>query len=54
MDKELLKKQIIEVLTGFFQEERGNRLTTNNLDGLGMKIIRVIDNIPVQKEKSKK
>ena len=41
--KDKLKEGINKVLGGFFQEEQGNRVTTNNLNGLAGKIYAVID-----------
>ena len=43
--KDKLKEEINKVLGAFFQEEQGNRVTTNNLNGLAGKIFMAIDAI---------
>lgn len=43
MDKEQLKKQAIQLVQTFFQEEQGNRVTSNNMEGLIGRILRLID-----------
>lgn len=52
-----LRSVLIEVLQNFFNEEKGNRITSNNIDGLMGKILRVIEPyeyITTHEEKSKK
>lgn len=51
MDKEAIKKAIAGVLNQFFQEEQGNRITSNNLEGLAGKLFNSIDQMPVPEPK---
>jgi len=43
MDKEQFKKELIALMQRFFQEEQGNRVTTNNIDGLMIKLSSLVD-----------
>ena len=43
MDQERLKKNVSAVLVRFFQEEHGNRITSNNINGLLGTLLAVID-----------
>lgn len=45
--KEQVKEQplritIAEIIQSFFQEERGNKVTSNNMDGLLGKLVRAV------------
>lgn len=52
MDKEQFKKEITALMQRFFQEEQGNRVTTNNIDGLMIKLLSLIDaHKPAEKKK---
>jgi len=37
-----LRSDLMEILRNFYEEERGNRVTTNNVDGLMGKVSRAI------------
>ena len=50
MDKEQFKKELAQLLQGFFQEEQGNRVTSNNISGLHGKLMELLDR---QKEPAK-
>ena len=52
-EKEQLKKQFGKLLQAFFQEEHGNRITTNNMEGLLSKLYRTIDAFPEKAGKGK-
>ena len=43
MFKPELKENLIKLLNGFYQEEQGNRITTNIVDGLTLKTIKLFD-----------
>lgn len=43
MDKAQFKQEVIQFLQIFFQEEQGNRVTSNNMEGLILKIIKLVD-----------
>jgi len=49
MDKDKLKKEIIQLLQNFFQEEQGNRITSNNIEGFSGKLLTLIDKQPEKK-----
>jgi len=53
MFKTELRENLIKLLNGFYQEEQGNRVTTNIVDGLILKIIKLFDANKVE-EKPKK
>lgn len=52
MDKEQFKKEMIELLNTFFQEEQGNRITSNNMEGFSGKLMALIDNHKSVEKKS--
>lgn len=43
MDKAQFKEEFLAVINTFFQEERGNRITSNNIEGFIGKVLKVID-----------
>jgi len=43
MYKTQIKEEIIKTLNNFYQEERGNRVTTNVVDGLTLKLINLLE-----------
>jgi len=43
MYKTQIKDEIIKTLNNFYQEERGNRVTTNVVDGLTLKLINLLE-----------
>lgn len=45
MDKEAFKKEMVQLLQNFFQEEQGNRITSNNIEGLSGKIFNLINKL---------
>lgn len=45
-------KAVTDVISEFFQEEQGNRITSNNISGLIAKINRTIMHLPEKKEES--
>jgi len=49
--KDELKKQLVEVLQQYFNEERGNRLTIFNMSGLDNAIFTVLKNNEIEEEK---
>ena len=52
MDKEQFKKEVITLMQRFFQEEQGNKITTNNVDGFLMKLLALVDaHKPAEKKK---
>jgi len=46
-----LRSELTEVIQNFFNEEVGNRVTSNNIDGLMGKISRVIEPYEQQDKK---
>jgi len=55
MDKEQFKKELIALMQRFFQEEQGNRVTSNNVEGFTGKLISLIDvHKPMEKPAEKK
>ncbi len=48
-----VKETVIGVLTKFFQEEVGNRVTPNNMEGLGMKMLKALDELDKSNKESK-
>lgn len=51
MYKAELKAALNKSLNEFYLEERGNRITTNNMDGFGLKIGKVLDENEVREMK---
>ena len=45
MDKEAFKKEMAQLLQNFFNEEQGNRITSNNIEGLSGKIFNLINKL---------
>jgi len=43
MYKTQIKEEISKTLNNFYQEERGNRVTTNVVDGLTLKLINLLE-----------
>ncbi len=43
MYKTQIKDEIIKTLNNFYQEERGNRVTTNVVDGLALKLVNLLE-----------
>jgi len=43
MYKTQVKEEIIKTLNNFYQEERGNRVTTNVVDGLTLKLVNLLE-----------
>ena len=51
MDKEQFKKGLVTIMQDFFQEEHGNRVTSNNIEGLTAKLINLVDkHQPIEKK----
>lgn len=46
-----LKEQTLKLFNAFFDEERGNRVTSNNLEGLALKFSKLLDDNEIKKEK---
>lgn len=44
MYKNAIKPILAEILTDFFTEEQGNRVTSNNIEGLARKVRITLDN----------
>jgi len=38
-----IKEEIIKTLNNFYREERGNRVTTNVVDGLTLKLVNLLE-----------
>jgi len=53
MYKSELREAIIKLLNGFYQEEQGNRVTSNIVDGLTLKIIKLLEANEVAEEPGK-
>lgn len=49
--KSTLKEALLKLLNEFFAEERGNRLTSNNIEGLAVKINTLLEQ-HIEKEDS--
>jgi len=43
MYKTQIKEEIIKTLNNFYREERGNRVTTNVVDGLTLKLVNLLE-----------
>ena len=48
-----LKSDLMAILQGFFDEEKGNRVTSNNLEGLLGKVLRAIEPYEPKDEEEK-
>lgn len=48
-----LRKDLMVVLQNFFDEEKGNRVTSNNIDGLMGKVLRAIEPYEPKDEEAK-
>ena len=51
--KDQVKKIITQYLQAFFQEEQGNRITSNNIEGFAGKLLTAIDKMEMENGKSK-
>jgi hypothetical protein len=51
IEKEVLSKKFAELIGAFYAEERGNRVTSNNLEGLMAKVNTLLDGLEAEKEK---
>lgn len=52
MDKDQFKNEMTGLMQRFYQEEQGNRITTNNIDGLMIKLSSLVDaHKPTEKKK---
>jgi len=54
MFKNELQDAIIKLMNNFYQEEQGNRVTTNVVDGITLKIVKVFDALKIEEETAKK
>jgi len=53
MFKTQLRDKLNKLLNDFYLEERGNRVTTNNMDGFGLKIGKILEQNEVKEEDKK-
>jgi hypothetical protein len=51
--KDKIKQVVQQHVQAFFQEEQGNRITSNNIEGFAGKLFRAIDQIPERKDEDK-
>jgi len=49
-----VKEEIYKLINAFFQEERGNRVTSNNIEGLSLKINILLEKHEVKEGEDKK
>ena len=53
MYKTQIKEEIIKTLNNFYQEERGNRVTTNVVDGLTLKLVNLLETNKTEEKAAK-
>ena len=53
MYKETIKDELMRILNEFFREERGNRITSNNMEGLSAKVGHTLEHNKVEEKKGK-